>query len=251
MYRKLLLILFVTGPILLWSQAEKPLRVLFVGNSYTYFWNLPQSVQAMADAQGMVAEVRQSTAGGANLGQHWRGEKDLLTREKISKGNYDIVVLQDHSRRAVDHPDSLQIYGGRFMDLIKRQGGKPLLYMTWARDWDPFMFEPIIKEYQKLAKEEGADIAPIGKAWQLSLELRPDLALYDPDGSHPSPSGTYLNACVMYAVLFDRSPLGLPARLTTHDQNGELLYLNIQSQENATFLQKVAWEVVRELISDQ
>ena len=39
------------------------------------------------------------------------------------------------------------------------------------------------------------------------------LALYGPDGFHPSQAGSYLAAVVIYAVLTRRSPVGLPARV--------------------------------------
>lgn len=251
MYRILLLILLSAGCSTLCGQDTAQTRLLFVGNSYTYFWNLPQTVQAMADDQGIAAEIRQSTAGGVNLGQHWRGEKGLSSQEKINTGTFDLVILQDHSLQAIKHPDSLQLYSSRFIELIQANGGKPVMYMTWARRWDSAMIDQIGSAYEALGRAHKAKVAPVGKAWKQAKALRPDLELYHPDGSHPSPSGTYLSACVMYAILFDRSPVGLPARLKTVDQNGEILYLNIQTAENAAFLQKIALAVSQDLLTDQ
>jgi hypothetical protein len=245
MLRLLLIVTLVTGAWLtVCAQRTDTLRVLFVGNSYTYFWNLPQTVAAMAESQDLPVAIRQSTAGGVNLGQHWRGEKDLDTRNNITTGHYDIVVIQDHSRQAVDHPDSLRQYMQQVIDLVQAQGSRPLLYMTWARQRDPLMIEQIAPAYRNLALSNETLLAPVGEAWQMALTLRPDLPLYDPDGSHPSPSGTYLTACVMYALLFERSPVGLPDRATTLDRHGEKLYLNIQTPEDALFLQKVAQRAV-------
>ena len=58
--------------------------------------------------------------------------------------------------------------------------------------------------------------APVGDAWERSLAERPAIVLHDADGSHPSPAGTYLAACVFYAVLtgrrldgVDGAPLGV------------------------------------------
>ena len=47
----LLFIYFLGITILGNSQTESPQKVLFVGNSYTYFWNLPQNVALMAESQ--------------------------------------------------------------------------------------------------------------------------------------------------------------------------------------------------------
>lgn len=218
--------------------------VLFVGNSYTYFWNLPQVVEQMATERAITLSARQSTSGGTNLGQHYRGEKGLQSLALIKSGDFDIVVLQDHSRRALDAPDSLMYYGTLLGELAKEAGAQPYVYMTWARKWDPDMQADITKAYQALAKKINARLVPVGLAWEKALQINPYLPLYDEDQSHPSSLGTYLNACVFFAVLTDQSPVGLPNRLVTTDKDGEKLYLTIQSKADALFCQKIAAEVV-------
>lgn len=228
------------------SQAARPQRALFIGNSYTYFWNLPQSVAAMAESQGIDLDTRQSTIGGANLGQHWRGDRELTSLDEVQSGRYDAVIIQDHSLRAIDHPDSLLLYGRQFGEAIKAEGGRVYLYLTWARKWDPYMQAEITARYTELAEMIDATIVPVGPAWARARELRPDLELYDPDHHHPSAIGTYLTACVFYGVLTGQSPVGLPSRLTTIDQNGELLYLNILTAGDAQFCQRVAEEIIHQ-----
>jgi hypothetical protein len=55
-------------------------------------------------------------------------------------------------------------------------------------------------------------VAPVGVAWQLGVTRDSSLALWQPDGSHPTQAGTYLAACVFYAALFRASPVGLPTQ---------------------------------------
>ena len=243
--RKITWVLLLLG---IWQfcigQANIPKKILFCGNSYTYFWNLPQSVMVLADSKDFDFDIRQSTSGGTNLGQHWRGEKGLNTVNKIKEGKYDIVILQDHSMQAINHPDSLLYYGQRLADLAKESGAKPFIYMTWAREWDPYMQEEITRKYTELAQKVNGQLVPVGLAWKRAHELRPDLVLYDEDGSHPSPLGTYLTACMFYSALTGDSPLGLPHRIISTDEDGEKLYLNIQSRETTQFLQKVAEEII-------
>lgn len=227
-----------------WGQNEQGPSVLFVGNSYTYFWNLPQTVEAMGEAMEVPLVARQSTSGGVNLGQHWRGEKELESQALIQTGQFDMVILQDHSMRAIEAPDSLLHYGQLFGQLAREHDTSPYVYMTWARQWDPYMQAPIAEKYTELAKELEAELIPVGKAWERARTLRPDLPLFDPDGSHPSPTGTYLTACVIFGKLTGVSPVGIPHRITTTDRNGEKLYLNIQSKTDALFCQKVAAEVL-------
>jgi len=233
-------------PLSVLAQKDDTTRVLFVGNSYTYFWNLPQQVATLAAFEKIHIHTQQSTSGGVNLGQHWRGDKALQTRRILREGSFDIVILQDHSRRAIEAPDSLLLFGEQWAAQIRGAGARPYLYLTWAREWNPYMQQPITQTYRELARRTDAVVVPVGPAWMRALELRPDLPLYDPDGSHPSPTGSYLTACVMYAVLTGQSPLGLPERIRTTDADGEVLYLNIQSPENARFCQEVAREIVQD-----
>ena len=230
------------------AQKEIPKKVLFVGNSYTYFWNLPQTVQAMAAEKKIDLITRQSTSGGAHWGHHWRGEKKLKTKEIIKKGDFDAIVLQDHSMSAINRVDSMFHFGQRLNNLGKKQGAQMYLYMTWAREWNPYMQPTIIEKYTKLAENLNARIVPVGPAWERARQLRPGFPLYDDDGSHPSPLGTYLTACVFFGILTNQSPVGLSHRFVSYDKNGEQLYLTIQSKENALFCQKVAEEIINQLV---
>lgn len=194
----------------------------------------------MAEASDLNLFARQSTSGGARLSHHWRGERDLETRQIIAEGDYDAIVFQGHSMSTIEFRDSLIYYANALCADIPSDDIQRYVYMTWPRNWNPIMHDSIVAGYEMLASTINATVVPVGPAWKLSRELRPDLGLYDEDGSHPSALGTYLTACVFYGVLTGRSPVGLPNRLITTDKDGEKLYLNIQSEENAEFCQRVA-----------
>lgn len=228
------------------SQSDlQQKRILFVGNSYTYQWNLPQQVAAMS---GDELYIRQSTAGGVNWGQHWRGEKGLTTLDKIENGNFDIVILQNHSLRTIEAPDSIMIYGKKLAQKIRQSGADPMLYMTWAREWNPLMIETIDKVYHELGEEINALVVPVGRIWNDIRSLRPDIDLYQSDGSHQTPAGMYIAACAFYSALTGKTPVGLASRLTMKDANGEAVYLNIQSAQDAQFFQEVVLRNMREIM---
>lgn len=227
------------------GQDQAPEKILFVGNSYTYFWNLPKVVNLMATAKDVPLHIRHSTSGGVNLGMHWRGERDLKTRSRIATEKYQKVVIQDHSMRTIQHPDSLLYFGKRLCDEIKTNGGTPYIYMTWARQWNPLMQEQISKMYRQLAKQEEAILVPVGEAWALARQLRPDLNLFDADGSHPGPLGTYLTGCLFFAAFTGQSPEGLPTRLLEKDAHGERTYYLIVPPNDAAFLQQIAAKVLK------
>ncbi len=242
MFKRLFTICFFFSYLIssVFSQAQEEKKVLFVGNSYTYFWNLPQHFNLMVEAKQHNYFAIQSTAGGANWSQHWRGEKGLETKKILTDQKFDIVVLQNHSMATIDRPDSMMLYGQKFSDLITRKGAEVYLYMTWSREWDPLMIDTIAKKYAELGKQINAKVVPVGLAWQKARELRPGFPIYFDDGSHQSALGTYLTACVFYKALTNDSAVGIPNRLIGEDENGQKVYFNILTKEDALFCQKVA-----------
>ena len=78
------------------DSAAKPLRVLFIGNSYTYYNNLPKLLESIAESEkaGPRIQTEVSLSGGKSLQWHWENKKAL---EAVRRGGWDFVVLQEHS----------------------------------------------------------------------------------------------------------------------------------------------------------
>ena len=99
---------------------------------------------------------------------------------------------------------------------IRARGARTMLFLTWAhrdgdrrnRPGDSFvaMQSRLVDGYAELAAELSATIAPVGLAWAEAWRRRPGLELWADDGRHPSRAGSYLAACVFYAVLTGRDP---------------------------------------------
>jgi len=64
----------------------------------------------------------------------------------------------------------------------------------------------------------GAIVMAVGDAWREAWAKDSGLALYGPDGFHPSPMGTYLAALVIYRQLTGTAPPILPVFGATVDQ---------------------------------
>ena len=124
-----------------------------------------------------------------------------------------------------------------------------MLYMTWAREWNALMIDTIAEEYEALGNKINAFVVPVGRIWQQSRMLRPDLNLYAKDGSHHSPTGIYLAACAFYTALTGDSPMDLAHRIFTDDLNGQRVYLNIQTKEDAQFCQSLTLKVMNDLLN--
>ncbi|EAR13223.1 hypothetical protein PI23P_01977 [Polaribacter irgensii 23-P] len=225
-------------PLNLFAQEKKPTRVLFVGNSFTYFWNMPQLVKAMGASQGVSLEIHQSTVGGSNLKQHWLEEKGTLTRKFLKEERWDYVILGDHSLSTIDTPESFKIYAKKFSKLVRSGGAEPIFYMTWAYKSNPLMQPAITQGYTELAAELDASIIPVGPIWMQARELRPDLNMYF-DDKHPSTDGSYLIALIVYKTLTGNAINEISNRVTTTDIDGEKLYLSFVLEENALFFKQL------------
>jgi hypothetical protein len=122
-----------------------------------------------------------------------------------------------------------------------------------AKDAEAAMTEDVAAAYGKSGQELGVKVAPVALAFRRSLQEQPDLKLYAADSAHPSWGGLYLQGCVLYATIFERSPVGLTYRGSgaAPDEWEALTRMLLSedcvlSEEDAAFLQRIAWETVRD-----
>lgn len=219
-------------------SAQDTTRILFVGNSFTYFYNLPQVVAAMGREKDTPMLTRQSTVGGSNLEQHWKGEKGTRTRALLDQGKWDYVVFNNHSLSPIETPESFIEYGKKFAGLVREKGAEPVFMVTWAYKSNPLMQGEITRMYESLCSETGSDCVPCGPMFSKARLERPDLNLFS-DDKHPSHNGTYLLGLAFFKYFTGSSTSGMPPRLTTRDIDGEKLYLLFMDPADAGFLQQL------------
>lgn len=185
---------------------EKPYRVLFIGNSYTYMNQMPELFRDRATAAGFNVKVDWVTSGGMTLSQHASSSK---TQQKLSQG-FDFVVLQEQSLMPLQDLEKTLDSVQTLAKEIRRKGGEPLLMMTWGRQkgWGPFsdfkgMNEKLIERYQHLAKKLNLRVIPVAQVWQFLVERDPNIELWKTDGSHPSRIGSEVIADILVKYVFE------------------------------------------------
>jgi hypothetical protein len=180
--------------------------VLFIGNSFTARNDLPGLIAQLAAAAGTAMSHRLVSAGGASLRMHWNKAEAV---KAIPEGGYDYVVLQEQSTLPIKNALRFHENVRLFDPEIKAAGSKAALYMTWARRHAPESQQALTDAYQSIGRETGATVVPVGEAWRQFLARHDAPVLHDKDGSHPTVAGSYLAACVFFAVLLGRSPVGV------------------------------------------
>ncbi len=224
------------------QQKAETDEVLFIGNSYTYINQLPEMMGAMLRTQAKDVKVKVLAKGAYSLDLHWADEGPDSPQQVIANEPWDAVILQDQSGRPVMDPDGLAADVVRFEKLIQANGARTILFMTWGHGGERFkeMSKLIALGYSRAAVKSGAEIAPVGLAWFRAMQKDDRLVLHAPDQSHPNVKGSYLAACVLYATLTGRSPVGLPETLKTKD--GRVICR--LSLSDARWLQQVAFDTV-------
>jgi uncharacterized protein DUF4886 len=197
------------------------LRVLFIGNSFTFENDLPALVHDLAagDPEG------EPVFGVEYVAPAWslrRASEDEGLSHLLDEVRWDIVVLQERSqlpslpsdRRRVEIEPFARVLDAK----ISAIGAKTVLFMTWGYergddenvqgDTYTAMQERLRDGYTELGADLSASVAPVGLAWAEAVGRSPQLDLWARDGRHPTRAGSYLAACVLYGVLAARDPSG-------------------------------------------
>ncbi len=199
-------------------SAQACTRVLFLGNSYTDVNDLPHVFAELAASGGQHVGTGKLAPGGVGLADH---VKMPDSQAALASTRWNVVVLQEQSQ--VPSVPSIRAQqmdpAARTLVASVRAGGaRPLFLETWGhRDGWPDYAMPdfdtmqtrIEQGYLEIAHELDVAVAPAGEAWRSARLHAPQVDLWQPDGSHPTVAGTYLAACVLYASIFGRSPVGL------------------------------------------
>lgn len=196
-----------------------PARVLFIGNSYTFYHEMPVTVGSLS---GGTIHAQRVAQGGADLKYHWDHTE---ARARIREGGWTHVVLQELSTGPLHDRRKFEKYARRFAEEARAVHGEPVFFQTWPRrlhhevyrwPWSggsPQAMMDLLEERIAAVSETcGGSVVPVGRVWCETLGAHEHLELYDGDGHHSSPLGSYLAACVFYAFFRGR---GLPSAAPT------------------------------------
>jgi hypothetical protein len=191
--------------------------VLFIGNSRTFYHNMPFMVRSIADSAGFPEKlhVEMDAEPSVSLTDHMKSPdtQALLARR------WDHVVLQVLSREQY----SAEQAGGAWeaatemIREVQAKGSSPAMFVTWrytdqctkdagmppravglAPSGYANMHINIQQQHARLAALTGVDLVNVGLVWE-GLQSQPkDFKLYD-DCNHPSIYGSYLSALMFYS----------------------------------------------------
>ena len=228
------------------TEAPKDtLKVLCIGNSFTYYCGTPAMLKEIAWSEGHFIDISASLKGGWTMAKHLSLE---TTDDMIAEGGWDYMFLQDQSLvpAKVGRDPKGMAQQIREMEAVAVKVRtlspecKAVVENTWAYWKNDFGSFKSLDDFDKngkkgakiLAKAVGnAEVSPIGQAFRIVRAERPDINLYHTDRHHQSVLGSYLKSCVNYLVLYGQ-PFG--------DSVSDCLL----DPETAAYLRSVAERVV-------
>jgi len=183
-------------------------RILFIGNSYTFFHDMPTAIFApLAESIGYSFDVTTVTHGGYRLSQFAdpENEEGARLRRTVAGQHYDCVILQEQSCTPITDEARFLRGVADLRDLLGAQADHFVLYATWGRkEGSPQlsdlgltrleMTDRLALAYDRAATANGMTVAHVGCAFAAHLTEHPEDELYNPDLSHPSELGSRVAA---------------------------------------------------------
>ncbi len=198
------------------------MKILFMGNSYTYYNDLPALFEKLCLSNGKNVSVQSLTVGGRKLFENLDPDDEQCAKltAYLGDGRPDVLFLQEQSvLPAVNFDLFFQGVKGLY-DTVSAQ--RTILYATWGRQtgsetlaahgWTKDgMTELLYASYRHAAEEIGGEVSPVGLCFREMNHKHPEVELYDPDGSHPSLYGSVLATVCHYYAVFGELPCGFDA----------------------------------------
>jgi len=226
--KKLLIAVTVTLGLSFVSISQDTLSVLFIGNSYTSYNNLPLLVKNLSTSAGKTLNIDSNMPGGYLMSSHLN---DATTLSKISQGNWDYVILQEQSQiPTIDYYRYNDMYPAMtdLKSVIEQYNpcAKIITYMTWGRRFggqqcDPsgtncspvftnfnHMQDSLTSAYLEISEQLNIQCAPVGVTWQYILNDT-TLVLHSGDNSHPNIDGSYVAALSIFSSIWKLGTSGL------------------------------------------
>lgn len=212
------LLLFTTFTVGLSSASNAqstPLKVLFIGNSITYFNDMPLLFESMAEDQGHPVEVSMYAPGGTGFVNHY---VDPNVHTLLSSTVWDIVVLQPGSGESAgaSYPVATTIQRGNIiLDSIYAHSpcAKVYLYqipygVVSASDYTNYFTvqDLIINNLHQMADALEVQLIPAGASARAYYGTYENIYLHNTyNDIHPSLAGSFLTAATAYSSIFQDS----------------------------------------------
>ncbi len=199
-------------------------NILFVGNSYTYYNDMPTKIFAgIAKEAGYLFNVTMITKAHSTLELATDPTTEIGAKiaEALATTKFDYVVIQEQSVWPFTNPTKFYSNATKMVAMARENGATPLFYSTWGRKTGHEILEQynatteqmawgVASSYTKLGAALGVEVAYAGLAFlDVHTNHGDSIDLYNPDLTHPAYLGSYLAAVTIFAKLTGEDPTAL------------------------------------------
>lgn len=193
--------------------------VLFIGNSFTYYNEMPEILNSLSDAAGAGIHAERLTYGGYYL--KWYTDPENPHGNEVmpllKSRHFDYVVLQEQSMAPAAEPEIFAEGVAALIPYIRENGAKPVFYKTWAyaresaklknsgMGYEEMLFR-LTAAYDAESSKYGFPGVPVGEKFFRVMEDHPTLHLLKEDAYHPNLCGSYLAACMFLKFFTGKNP---------------------------------------------
>lgn len=195
------------------------MKVLFIGNSYTYFNDMPKIFERLCRDNGRDVTATSVVHGGHKLYQYVDNDDQYRAKleETIETDHYDLCFIQEQSYLPISNYDLFFSGLSRLIEKVKPSADAFMLYETWGRraghpTLDEFgwtnesMTFDLAAAYAKAGEVLGVPVSYVGLNFYKIYTTHPEIELYHEDKTHPSWEGSCLAALTHYHTLFGEFP---------------------------------------------
>ena len=186
------------------------MKVLFIGNSHTFFNDMAYQFAYLMRAAGQQVEVTMLSRGGQKICEHISNEQ---TRFNILYGGYDYVILQENTTEFPDgetHAANVSV----IKDWCEESDAKLGLYMNFESPKGTPALDYLREGMLYAANKLQLPVARVGEAFGKAKEELPHIDLHYTDRHHANAVGSYLIAMTIMRDLFGMEVSGLPSTVT-------------------------------------
>ena len=174
------------------------IRILFVGNSLTYYNDVPAMVSEIYSSidQQYVIETDMLAQGGYSIKQHLaNGPLESVLADLM----YDVVVLQDFGgwplcSTSIEACSPTSEPLSRAIELVRSSGARPIWYSTYHNH--PAGQRELSDEARRIAAQLNVEVADVGAALQAFISTN-DSAEVFLSNHHPNTLGSWIAAATI------------------------------------------------------
>lgn len=176
------------------NSSKKEISILFIGNSLTYFNNLPKLIKRSMNQEKVKLNIEMVAYPKYTLTDHWNGGR---VQKIISDKKPSFVILQQGPSSSLDEKQTLIEIGKKFKQICNINNTKLCYFMVWPARKNYNDFDKVIINYSEAAEVNNAILLPVGKKWKNHFDLNNKFDYYSKDGYNPSLKGSRIAANII------------------------------------------------------